>query len=325
MVHITDKLKDKKWGVMVHLLHYLQNNPDRSNNEGVGKSTWNEVIAQIDVNNIAKELSEMGAGYLLITMQQGNQNMSAPNATFDAITGYRHGEACAERDLFMDLYNALQAYGIDLYLYFTGDGPYQDEKAGTAMGAYGTFTKDSTTPTFLKNWQAVLQEYAVRYAGKVQGWWIDGCYEYFGYTDDKLKGYYDVLKGADKNYLITFNDGFAIDQKYSNAPNLHLRKYSKWEDYTSGEAVDIDIYPPARFIDGSQWHILLTLSNTPEGHNDWGGENVRWTEEEFLSYIQAVWNQGGVLTLDMGLKRSGKFFDKQKQFIQTVMQKAAQA
>lgn len=321
MENITDKLKNKKWGVMVHLLHYLQNNPERANNEGVGRTSWDEVIAQIDVENIAKELSEMGAGYLLITTQQGNQNMSAPNATFDEITGYQAGEACAKRDVFLDLYEALKPHGIDLYLYFTGDGPYQDEKAGRAMGAYGTFTENSTTDDFLKNWLSVLKEYACRYAGKVQGWWIDGCYPWFGYTDEKLKGYYDVLKGADENYLITFNDGFAIEQKYAGAPDLHLHKYSRWEDYTSGEAVDIDIYPSARFVDGSQWHILLTLSSTAEGNNDWGGENVRWSKKEFRAYAEAVWEKEGVLTVDLGLKRSGRFFEKQKNFIKSVMQK----
>ena len=74
-----------------------------------------------------RNLHEMGAGYYVITTMQGRKFMIAPNKTFDRIAGTKTGEACAARDLVQDLYQALSRYGIDLYLYFTGDGPYKDE------------------------------------------------------------------------------------------------------------------------------------------------------------------------------------------------------
>ena len=44
---------------------------------------------------------------------------------------------------------------------------------------------------FIEKWASVLEEYAVRYGDKVKGWWIDGCYDYFGYTvfylDDEVE------------------------------------------------------------------------------------------------------------------------------------------
>lgn len=57
----------------------------------------------------------------------GKRYMCSPNSTYDKIGELNPGEACSVRDLPMDLYKALSKYGIDLYLYYTGDGPHKDE------------------------------------------------------------------------------------------------------------------------------------------------------------------------------------------------------
>ena len=112
-----ERMIAKKWGVMVHFLAGLQDNPDSPTNDNVGRMTWNELVNSVDVDEVAKELHEMGAGWFLITIMQGSQYLLAPNETYDRITGYKPGEACAERDLPLDLYEALKKYDIDLYLY----------------------------------------------------------------------------------------------------------------------------------------------------------------------------------------------------------------
>jgi hypothetical protein len=60
-----------------------------------------------------------GARYAIITMMQGTQYMIAPNAEFDKVTGYAPGEACATRDLVLDLWEALNKRGLKLLLYVT--------------------------------------------------------------------------------------------------------------------------------------------------------------------------------------------------------------
>lgn len=65
----------------------------------------------------AKQLQELGCGFFGITMMQVTKTMLAPNASYDRITGYNPGEACAERDLVMDLSDELKKYDIDLMLY----------------------------------------------------------------------------------------------------------------------------------------------------------------------------------------------------------------
>ncbi len=45
----------------------------------------------------------MNAGYYFITLMQGSKHMLAPNKTYDSIAGTKPGEACAVRDLPMEL------------------------------------------------------------------------------------------------------------------------------------------------------------------------------------------------------------------------------
>ena len=326
----TDRFVAKKWGVMCHLLHSLQNNPERPSNEGVGRTSWDEFISQIDVDNIAKELHEMGAGYLLLTMMQGDPYMIAPNATYDRIVGAKSGEYCSSRDLVIDLSTALKKYDIDLILYYTGDGPHKDVHTGRAMGFQDRYNEAPVSDVFLKNWTSVLKEYAERYKDLVMGWWIDGCYSYFGYDEEKLCYFRDVLKSVNPDWLIAYNDGYAIEQainKYTydvtnDNPQpipVSLQKRCSFDDYLAGEVCDFNIYPESRYLDGAQWHVLSPLADRDGLWNGWGGVNVKYTVKYLAQYLKTVWAVGGVVTVDMGLKCSGKFYEEQKRFMIELM------
>ena len=76
----------------------------------------------------AESAALAGAHYVIITMMQGTKYMLGPNTAYDNFTGYAPGEACSERDLVLDLYDALSPHGIRLMLYWTGDGPHMDQQ-----------------------------------------------------------------------------------------------------------------------------------------------------------------------------------------------------
>jgi hypothetical protein len=171
--HITDRLAGRKWGVFTHYLAGIQNNPANPMNQGAGHTGWNDCVNAFDVGKLADSLRRCGAGFYFITLMQGGETMIAPNATFDEIAGTKPGEACAERDLVAEIYEALEPLGIDLYLYYTGDGPYAHPEIGRRFGF--TEPRDrGVTRDFVEKWAAVLEEYAVRYGDRVKGWWIDG-------------------------------------------------------------------------------------------------------------------------------------------------------
>ena len=102
----TDWFCKAGYGVFVHYLNELQNSGNTL--QSLGRSTtWDECVREFDVNRFADAMAEAGAGYVIFTTHQRTRFLIAPNATFDRVTGYKPGEACATRDLIEDLYQAL--------------------------------------------------------------------------------------------------------------------------------------------------------------------------------------------------------------------------
>ena len=304
MAHITDKLFNKKWGIFTHFLA-------RSEENAV---TWAQRVNAVDTDYIAKTLHEIKAGYYCITMMQGWKFMIAPNETFDRITGNAPGEACSQRDLPLDLYHSLQKYGIDLYLYFTGDGPYKDLKEGSAFG-FAAPRAGGVTEEFVTKWAGVLREYAVRYGDKVEGWWVDGCYRGtyewgdFRFNEGLVKIYYNAIKAGNPQALTAFNDGVK--------PEL-VREYP-FSDFTGGEQNDFTVIPPARFIDGAQAHILAPLGTAPgAGSEDWGKKGCKRNAEYISGYINKVNANGGVVTVDVHLSPENRFDDEQLDLLRSL-------
>jgi len=275
---LTGRLQQKKWGVFNH---YLPASPD--------------LVGTIGTDAIAQTLYEIGAGYYVITMMQGRAVLNAPNEAFDRITGHAPGGACAKRDLIADLYESLRPYGIDLYVYYTGDGPYRDQREGEAFG----FTKGHVDRPFVEKWANVLEEYALRYGDKVCGWWIDGCYKKaLGYDDGLLRLYYDAVKRGNPNAIVAFNDG--VKKLITREDGL--------SDFTAGEQVDFTVLPEARFADGAQWHALAPLGLSPDPKNHWDAwckPGVKRDSEYLRSYIDEVNRNGGVVTIDIWMDWAG--------------------
>jgi hypothetical protein len=146
----TDWFLKAGYGVFVHFLEDLQNDPTQIHS--LGRHTdWDTCVREFDVERFATAMAEAGAGYVIFTMLQRTRFLIAPNATMDRITGYKPGEACATRDLVEDLYQALHRRNSPLMLYWTGDGPRQDPRAGPAMGW------DQPVPVdFVKKWATVV-------------------------------------------------------------------------------------------------------------------------------------------------------------------------
>lgn len=299
----------KKFGVFNHYLYSVQNNPDSPNSKGHAATDWDSCVNDLDVSLIARNLHEMNAGYYFITLMQGRKYMAAPNSVYDSITGCSPGEACSKRDIVLDLYEELSKYNIDLFLYFTGDGPYIDEEDGKKFGFIEPRDKNLNLD-FVKKWTAVLEEYAVRYGDKVKGWWIDGCYrEYFGYNDKLLGYYYDACKKGNPDALVATNCG--VREK--------LFKNHDRDDYTPGEFNDFTYIPSSRFCYGAQAQILAPLGEKTAGiYSGWGSPGLVRDKEYMLDYIKKVNSAGGVVTVDIALYRDGSFDPAQAELLKYV-------
>lgn len=297
-MHITDGMFGKKWGVFHHYLYNIQNNPLFSNNQNAGETDWNQCTQALDVRRLAKTLHEIGAGYYFITVMQGRKYMIAENAAYRAIVGDEIADEClSRRDLIEELYRELSRYDIDLYLYFTGDGPYKDAQIGKMFGF--TEPRKNISMDFVKKWSDVLRDYALRYGKKVKGWWMDGMYqEEFGYTQELMQLFYRAIKDGNPDAVVAFNNGVK--------PGLY-RYYSE-EEFTSGEQIDLSVIPISRFRDGAQSHILFPIGAEDRGIGaTWAGGGLHFTKESLADYAEKVTTSGGVVTFDCKLNRDGSF------------------
>jgi hypothetical protein len=294
----TDWFSKAGYGVFVHYLAGLQNSADSPNS--LGKHTsWDACVKEFDVERFAEQMQEAGAGYVIFTVMQISRFMIAPNATYDRITGYKPGEACATRDLVEDLYQALHKRGIPLMLYYTGDGPRADPRAGRAMKwpANGQVTEE-----FVRNWASVAREYGERYKDKVAGYWCDGCYPFIGYDDEKLGILAEGLRAGSRRRIIALNNGVL--------PKVSA--HTRHEDFTTGEENTFTDVPLTRWIDGEQWHLLSFLGNW------WGGPGLQMNKRQLIDYVHTVNAAGGVVSIDVMLYRDGLIERSQMQVLKAL-------
>jgi len=215
--HRTDWFHQAKWGVMFHFC---------SNWFKMGEN-WNKTIDEFDAKGLAKQLHEVGAGYLMITAKHCGVPI-APNSVYEKA----HPGKCPKRDLIMDLADELAKYDIKLMLYYA-----------TGMGVDGGKGGEFSAK--------VIEEFSKRYGTKVKGWWLDN-----NVGDERLqKLLADACRAGNSDSLVAFS------------PPKNPQRNSKYEDYTAGNChAPGEVGCPGRFIDGLQWHILTYLGHNWGGY-----------------------------------------------------------
>ena len=318
-MNAQDRMMSRKWGVFNHYLYgsekgYTDFRGQRPDEIRKMAEEWNEMADSFDVEKLARTLHEIGCGYYFITVMQGTRFMIAPNEAYSRITGIAPGEGCCRRDLIRDIGEALGKYDIDLYLYYTGDGPHFDVTAGPAMGLYEDYEAGlhgRVDRRFVENWAAVLEEYAVRYGDLVKGWWVDGCYDHLGYNNGLLSIYDKAIKKGNPEALAAFNSGTA-SFFHADGDDTPVKWYEN-EGFTCGEDNDFTYVFKTRFTDGAQNHLLIPFGNYRDGNvtNGWRNTGVRRPKEYVADYIRKNNAAGAVITVDIFVDCHGNFDPEQ--------------
>ena len=183
-------LRDAKFGILVHYLNTLQNTKEPWNQGKV--TTWEQCVKEFNTEKFAQQASEIGAKYVVFTVQQGDRNFCIPNNTFEKMTGYKRGTATVNRDLIADLYRSLNKRNIKLMLYATGDGVSRDYDAAVKLknpmlDAPKNNNQFIVNDAWVNTWSKVLEDISLRYRKKISGWWVDGAYPFIGYNDTRLE------------------------------------------------------------------------------------------------------------------------------------------
>ena len=332
MMENQDRMMRSKWGIFNHYLYYSEKGYSLETDKNDKENTyilnmareWNEMVNSFDVERLARNLHEIGCGYYFITVMQGTRFLLAPNEAYTRITGIKTGDGCPERDLIMDIGMALKKYDIDLYLYYTGDGPHFDKVAGPRMGMYEDYEigiHGRVNRSFVENWAAVLEEYAVRYGDLIKGWWVDGCYEHLGYNNELLSIYYNAMKKGNPDVLAAFNSGTAsfVHPDGDDTPI----KWFENESFTCGEDNDFTYVFQDRFTDGAQNHLLIPFGNYRNNNvcEGWGNTGVRRDPDYVADYIRKNNAAGAVITVDIYVDHSGNFDPEQVEALKYIGKK----
>lgn len=262
----TDWLHDAQFGVFMHFLP--------------GSDDSFAQIQYFDVEKLAEQLEAIGARYFVFTIYQNSGWFNAPNSEYDKVVGWQPGERSSQRDLPMELADALAKRNIKLMLYITGQTPNQDKRAQKAFGLPEGARDQPVNVDFARKWAQVFREWSVRYGDKVSGWWVDGCYQWIHFNDEIAAIYAQALKAGNPHAIIAFNPGV---------------KQAEWKtsDYTAGEINEpFAESVSSRFINGQQAQILTFLGNR------WGHSNCRFSDAQWLDWIHKINQNGGTVTID---------------------------
>lgn len=274
----TDWMYQAKVGVSTHYL--------------AGTEDLDRMARLFDVEKIAEQLAETGAGWFLFTLQHQPWTMMAPNTIYDSIIG--RTDQTAERDIPLELIRALSPVGIKLMLYVNlrlDPRSRCPEDVREKMGGW------PPNDTLIRNIAAVYREFSMRYGKDVAGWWIDGPHHPDIRYSGKREEWFATLAGA----LRTGNPDALLAFNYSLIERYGMMRFSAQDDYTAGETDSLLYVPEGRWVDGAQCHIWTFLGEF------WSQPGTRFDDRVISEYAKKVTDKGGVLTLEVGtMARSGR-------------------
>ncbi len=293
-------MRDSRWGIFMHFL-------SRETAETpMTPERWNAHVDAFDVDALAAQLAEIGAGWFFLTLTQNSGWFCAPNAALDRLTG-RAGDAshCSKRDLVADMAEALAPYGIRLMVYLPCHAPMSDEVASIALRGIppwsfhlwsplpgnryqGHEESDPRLRTFLRNWETMIREWSQRWGKRVHGWWFDGCYH-----QDRLYDFPDEPNFASLASAVRSGNP---DSCFCANPGVDVnpRTICVEEDYTSGENTRPEwscCFQP--LVGQAQYHIL-TYAGT-----NWCSLPLRYSPDEFHGINTNIIDGGGIVSWEV--------------------------
>jgi hypothetical protein len=297
-------------------LHYLNGAAGCGGGGDNSIEAWNRRTDNFDVDKLALQLHQLGAGYCFLTLGQNTGYYCSPNKEYERLLGFQGNDTkMSSRDLFMDMANALEKYNIPLLAYTTAMAPVCDDRAIVALGFLPPWKMpkigvsfdhlnahidhDPRIKRFLRNWENIHREWAERYGSKLKGWWVDGCYypkEMFDHPDaPNFASFAAALRAGNPDALVALAPGV----KY---PPVKLNDV---EDYTAGE-----INEPWRGVhngaelDGIQYQILTFAGKF------WGAQPLMYSGSELAAISKNIIKRGGAITWDVPFSyENGTFLD----------------
>jgi hypothetical protein len=325
----------KGYGIFLHYLPVSINgrDPYKDNN-------WNQTLSEFNVINFADGVEKSGASYVVFTVGQTDGFYASYNEVYENEVGVRSPEVRVDpnaRDLVLEIGLELQKRGIDLIVYMAAEGPtaaknpyntenplmlLEDFNAGPAGGG-NTITNGNAEPNTRATINNMVEYWAKKWKGVVDGWWFDGGSPGSNYfqgdyvkqpdgqevfvpappdssrasaSRDAANALINAAKSSDPNVLLTLN------------PFVERTEVLGDIDYAAGELMGFTRYPtfvsPQNRANQLQDSTIAAHFTSYLGNN-WGRPGLRYTSEELARYIKNVNDNNGVVTVDVAIGLDG--------------------
>jgi hypothetical protein len=188
---------------------------------------WEEKVNDFKLDEFIDMVESTGASYVLWSVTWGNQYISAPIQSLDAILTGR----TTKRDLLGEMADALHERGIKLIFYYHYGYDCNHSIDAEWMEASGGYKADKTE--FYKNWMAIVSEIGERYGDKLNGWWFDGGQRYYNCHFDNTPGDQGFLSAPFKELTLAARNG---NPERIVAYNSWVKpRLTEYQDYYAGE------------------------------------------------------------------------------------------
>jgi hypothetical protein len=198
-----------------------------------GIKPWEEKVQDFKLDAFVDMVESTGAAYVLWSVTWGEQYISAPLESLDALIAGR----TTKRDLLGEMADLLHDRGIKLIFYYHYGYDCNHSIDAEWMEASGGYKADKTE--FYDNWMAIISEMGDRYGEKLDGWWFDGGQRYFNCHFDNTPGDQGMLSAPFKELTLAAKSG---NRDRVVAYNSWVKpRLTEYQDYYAGEGAHLPV------------------------------------------------------------------------------------
>lgn len=279
----TDWMKEAGYGLMFHWTN------ESIYTDGTTKP-FEQMVDQFDMDNFVTMVEKTGARFVLFTFGHAYAYSPAP---IQAWAKHHGADKITQRDLIMEMADALAAIDVKLLLYF----PTHVISQGWTDGPNGwQLNTNISAEEYVDGQVEILEEIGTRYGEKIWAYWFDGWYQSVEWHKGlDIEKFYWAGKVGNSNRAICLNSWVF--------PNI-----SEWQDYWAGEVFNEPNVLEGQFPDygaakGLQSQQLVVLDPMWVRQND--DQSVLFNSDGLANLIQGTMAQGGAITVNVGIYADG--------------------
>ena len=260
-------------------------------------------VKAFDVSAFAQQVEDTGAGHVLFTATHELHWLPGPDPEVDRIM---QGRTC-ERDLLMEIADALAARGIRFMIYYN-HGTHQDQDPEW-QAAVGSKLPDRSK--YFDNYLRIVRWMGQHYGEKVIAYWFDSGCAFADLPSNPDTPWYDMTVAAKAGYpdrLICYNSGIES-----------LKCYTPYQDYWAGEVARLNYLPRGtRTPAGLPWYAFASWHPHPIwiGCGEWGLHKdsiaLDWPAppvESIADFLRRFRACDGAVTFNLLCYQDGSIYD----------------